>query len=165
MSEKLLCEDESDQHVENDDHDWRDVDTEDESTDDDSDETNADGDIDTDDEDDSDETIRFLQLMRRPQTVRVVLSSGQVQEVKMPGNIKVTRVELGEAERRKRERELERRREEARGMELVATGSEKRKFGDRMGLDEAKRDDFEDPSDYVDFLNTKLKNVNIKLCR
>lgn len=38
-------------------------------------------------------------------------------------------------------------------MELVATGAEKRKFGDRMSLDEAKRDDFENPEDYVDFLN------------
>merc|ERR1712073_169642 len=119
----------------------------------------------TEDEDDSDETRRFMRLISPPQTIRVVLGSGRVQEVKMPGHIRVTRMEAAEVDRLGMERELERRRLEARRQELVATSSEKRKFGERMTLDEVKRDDFEDPEDYVDFLNAKLKNVNIKLCR
>ena len=146
--------------------DWRDVDTEDDTTD----ESDAESDdsydsTTTEDEDDSDETRRFMRLISPPQTVRVVLATGAVQEVKMPSHIRVTRVEASEMESVNRERELERRKREARSRELVASSSEKRKFGDRMTLDEANRNDFANPEDYVDFLNAKLKNVNIKLCR
>ena len=41
----------------------------------------------------------------------------------------------------------------------------KRKFGMRMTLEEAVRDDFESGQDYVDFLNSKLQNVSIKVSR
>ena len=41
----------------------------------------------------------------------------------------------------------------------------KRKFGDRMELEEASRDDFGNGQDYVDFLNGKLKNVSIKVTK
>ena len=41
----------------------------------------------------------------------------------------------------------------------------KRKFDDRMTLDEAERNDFGNGQDYVDFLNSKLQNVSIKLSR
>ena len=167
MAEKLLCqsEDEIDNREQNDAHAWRDVDTGDETSEEEDTDVDSSDSDDTEDEDNSDETRRFVRLLSRLQTVRVVLASGEVQNVTMPGHIKVTTVEIGEEEKGRRERELERRREEARSMELVATGAEKRKFGDRMSLDEAKREDFEDPEDYVDFLNAKLKNVNIKLCR
>jgi hypothetical protein len=168
MAERLLyqSEDEADREEEEDGQGWRDAGSDDEATDDS--DTDSDDSYDsssTEDEDDFDETRRFMKLISPPQTVRVELASGAVQEVQMPGHIRVTRVEVGDADRLRRERELERRRVEARGMELVATGAEKRKFGDRMSLEEAKRDDFENPEDYVDFLNAKLKNVNIKLCR
>ena len=41
----------------------------------------------------------------------------------------------------------------------------KRKFGMRMTLEEAGRDDFENGQDYVDFLNSKLQNVSIKMTK
>ena len=39
----------------------------------------------------------------------------------------------------------------------------KRKFGERMTLQEAGRADFDNGQDYVDFLNSKLQNVSIKM--
>merc|ERR1712217_116237 len=166
MAEKLLYQSEDNERGEDNEQNWRDEDDDDtdESFDDSEDSYDDDGTT-TEDEDDSDETRRFMRLISPPQTIRVVLGSGRVQEVKMPGHIRVTRMEAAEVDRLGMERELERRRLEARRQELVATSSEKRKFGERMTLDEVKRDDFEDPEDYVDFLNAKLKNVNIKLCR
>ena len=44
-------------------------------------------------------------------------------------------------------------------------GKGKRKFTDRMNLDEAERNDFCNGQDYVDFLNSKLQNVSIKISR
>ena len=41
----------------------------------------------------------------------------------------------------------------------------KRKFGERMTLEEAGRADFDNGQDYVDFLNSKLQNVSIKMTR
>ena len=41
----------------------------------------------------------------------------------------------------------------------------KRKFEDRMTLTEAKMADFEDSRDYVDFLQSKLQGVNIKIVK
>ena len=46
-----------------------------------------------------------------------------------------------------------------------STEKGKRKFGERMTLDEAVRGDFDNGQDYVDFLNAKLKNVSIKMTR
>merc|ERR1712187_335539 len=167
MAEKLLYQSEDEDNVRGaeGEQDWRDGDD-----DSDLDESSSDSDdsydsITTEDEDDSNETRRFMRLISPPQTIRVVLGSGRVQEVKMPGHIRVTRMEAAEVDRLRMERELEMRRLEARNQELFVTSSEKRKFGERMKLEEVKRDDFETPEDYVDFLNAKLKNVHIKLCR
>lgn len=41
----------------------------------------------------------------------------------------------------------------------------KRKFEDRMSLTEAKLTDFEDSRDYVDFLQSKLQGINIKVVK
>ena len=41
----------------------------------------------------------------------------------------------------------------------------KRKFEDRMTLTEAKMDDFQDSRDYVDFLQSKLQGINIKIVK
>ena len=41
----------------------------------------------------------------------------------------------------------------------------KRKFGERMTLEEAGRADFDNGQDYVDFLNSKLQNVSIKITK
>ena len=48
---------------------------------------------------------------------------------------------------------------------VATTCSGKRKFEDRMTLSEAKADDFTDTKDYVDFIQAKLKNVNIKIIK
>ena len=48
---------------------------------------------------------------------------------------------------------------------VAPTCSGKRKFEDRMTLSEAKADDFTDTKDYVDFIQAKLKNVNIKIIK
>ena len=167
MAEKLLYQsgDEDNERGEDDEQNWRDGDDDDDSDVSFDDSEDSYDSTTTEDEDDSDETRRFIRLISPPQTIRVVLGSGRVQEVKMPGHIRVTRMEAAEVDRLRMERELERRRVEARRQQLFETSSEKRKFGERMTLDEVKRDDFENPEDYVDFLNAKLKNVNIKLCR
>merc|ERR1712115_516255 len=165
MAEKLLyqSEDEDSGRLRG---DWREDDTDNSDTDYSFTDSNYSSDeTTTDDEDDSAETRRFMRLMSPPQIIRVELSSGSIQEIKMPGHIRVTRMEAREVDRVRKERELGRRRLEARQQELVVKSSEKRKFGERMTLDEVKRDDFETPEDYVNFLNAKLKNVNIKLCR
>ena len=165
MAEKLLyqSEDEDNERLRG---DWREDDTDNSDTDDSFTDSNYSSDeTTTDDEDDSAETRRFMRLMSPPQIIRVELSSGSIQEIKMPGHIRVTRMEAREVDRIRHQRELDRRRLEARHQDLFVRSSEKRKFGERMTLDEVKRDDFETPEDYVNFLNAKLKNVNIKLCR
>jgi len=65
--------------------------------------------------------------------------------------------------------DIERRRAEAR--ENLSSSSArdnkggKRKFEDRMTLTEAKATDFQDSRDYVDFLQSKLQGVNIKIVK
>ena len=39
----------------------------------------------------------------------------------------------------------------------------KRKFEDRMSLNEAKVEDFDDTKDYVNFIQNKLQGVRIKV--
>ena len=55
------------------------------------------------------------------------------------------------------------------GDECPATGivdlEQHIKFEERMTLSEAKADDFTDTKDYVDFIQAKLKNVNIKIIK
>ena len=88
----------------------------------------------------------------------------------LPDTIRISRVEETEEEREERERRSQERREEAlrkiAAQPLQPTGAKgKRKFGDRMELEEASRDDFDNGQDYVDFLNGKLKNVSIKVTK
>merc|ERR1711915_1063350 len=91
----------------------------------------------------------------------------------LPSTIKISVVPETEEDRQRREEkqreELARRKEEFRKkMAQQAIQSQekgKRKFGSRMTLEEAVRDDFESGQDYVDFLNSKLQNVSIKVTR
>jgi len=91
----------------------------------------------------------------------------------LPSTIKISVVPETEEDRQRREEkqreELARRKEEFRKkMAQQANQSQekgKRKFGSRMTLEEAVRDDFESGQDYVDFLNSKLQNVSIKVTR
>ena len=87
----------------------------------------------------------------------------------MPDTIKVTRVPAGEDAIRKQQEELNRRREEVRMMnrnhqDRAHIGG-KRKFEERMTLTEAKLADFQDSKDYVDFIQSKLQGVNIKIVK
>jgi len=61
--------------------------------------------------------------------------------------------------------ECVRRQREAERSESQRDKKGKRKFEDRMTLTEAKMADFEDSRDYVDFLQTKLQGVNIKIVK
>merc|ERR1712126_51031 len=121
------------------------------------------------DEDDEDEEAAAEWLRRyylRQRGLPEALAS-------LPSTIKVSLVSETEEDRlRREEREREqmaKRREAYRKQmaENVAKSLEKgkRKFGDRMNLEEASRDDFDNGQDYVDFLNSKLQNVSIKMTR
>jgi len=128
---------------------------------------------DTSDEDDTQETARFLDMMgarrREKQMVNIRWQDGRV--VGLPQGIKVTRVAGSEEARRAQQEQLIRRRREAMeaarraGQASTPTSGGKRKFEDRMSLAEAKADDFTDTKDYVDFIQAKLKNVNIKIIK
>jgi len=131
-------------------------------------------DSDTSDEDDTEETRRFLSLMGGREKkassgmVNIRWEDGRV--VGLPPNIKVTRVPQTEESRRRQEEDLIRRRRQhletiRREGPVAATCSGKRKFEERMTLSEAKADDFTDTKDYVDFIQAKLKNVNIKIIK
>jgi len=131
-------------------------------------------DSDTSDEDDTEETRRFLSLMGGREKkassgmVNIRWEDGRV--VGLPPNIKVTRVPQSEESRRRQEEDLIRRRRQhleaiRREGPVATTCSGKRKFEDRMTLSEAKADDFTDTKDYVDFIQAKLKNVNIKIIK
>jgi len=133
-----------------------------------------DSDSDTSDEDDTEETRRFLSLMGGREKkassgmVNIRWEDGRV--VGLPPNIKVTRVPQSEESRRRQEEDLIRRRREhleaiRREGPVATTCSGKRKFEERMTLSEAKADDFTDTKDYVDFIQAKLKNVNIKIIK
>jgi len=131
-------------------------------------------DSDTSDEDDTEETRRFLSLMGGREKkassgmVNIRWEDGRV--VGLPPNIKVTRVPQSEETRRRQEEDLIRRRRQhleaiRREGPVATTCSGKRKFEERMTLSEAKADDFTDTKDYVDFIQAKLKNVNIKIIK
>merc|ERR1711892_252470 len=109
-----------------------------------------------DDSEDDDYTARMFQ-------------SGRVMVTQLPDTVNVTRVLVGEDVIKKRKEEIARRREEIRNMDRSQqdrgkTGG-KRKFEERMTLQEAKVTDFEDSKDYVDFLQSKLQGVNIKIVK
>merc|ERR1712126_411509 len=91
----------------------------------------------------------------------------------LPSTIKVSlasETEEDRLRREEREREQIAKRREAYRRQMAENVSKslekgKRKFGDRMNLEEASRDDFDNGQDYVDFLNSKLQNVSIKMSR
>merc|ERR1712168_320399 len=134
---------------------------------------------DTEDEDDTQETRRFLGLMQaagrkkiqqKPKSnmVNVQWRDGKVCVTNLPSNIKIQRVPAGEEDmRRKEDLLIQRRKEMARRQKEIVAPSPggKRKFGDRMTLTEAKVDDFNDTKDYVDYIQTKLQGVKIKLIK
>lgn len=100
------------------------------------------------------------------------LPTGQAQETRrqaLPDTVTVTRVPAQEDAVRRHQMEIERRREVARSRKTEeSTRSQqkgKRKFEDRMTLTEAKIGDFEDSRDYVDFLQSKLQGINIKIVK
>jgi len=77
--------------------------------------------------------------------------------------------DVNEESIRLQQEELARRRDEVRRMdrshqERGQVGG-KRKFEDRMTLTEAKLTDFTDSKDYVDFIQSKLQGVNIKIVK
>jgi len=129
----------------------------------------------TDDEDNNLETRKFLSLMGKakqvpPSKPMVTIKWQNGKVVGLPSNIKVTRVSPSEEARKRHEDDLMRRRREhleiiRREGPMSTTCSGKRKFEDRMTLSEAKAEDFTDTKDYVDFIQAKLKNVNIKLIK
>ena len=133
---------------------------------------------DTEDEDDTTETRKFLFMLQngkkkntqpKKNLVNVKWKSGSVQMTQFPDTIKVTRVPAGEDAIRKQQEEMARRREEVKLMgrnnqERGNIGG-KRKFGYRMTLTEAKLSDFQDSKDYVDFIQSKLQGVNIKIVK
>ena len=133
---------------------------------------------DTDDEDDTIETRKFLFMLQNAKKknsqpknnmVNVKWRSGKVEMTQVPDTIKVTRVPAGEDAIRKQQEELNRRREEVRKMNRNHQDrghiGGKRKFEERMTLTEAKLADFQDSKDYVDFIQSKLQGVNIKIVK
>jgi len=125
---------------------------------------------DTEDEDDNQETRKFLSLMEKAKKKNTKVTIKWIN-----GTVKLERVQDGLegeiARREKEKRELDLRRLEAKKMkknETVTVETKtrgKRKFEDRMTLNEAKLEDFNDDKDYVNFLQTKLKGVRIKITK
>ena len=124
----------------------------------------------TSDSEEEENAIEYLQMMQRRQqmqALKVVGRNGEVKVTHIPAGIKVTRVPESKEARMKREQELARRKEQARKDEIEpsALQGEKRKHGEGMTLADVRREDFEGAQDYVDFLQSKMKNISIKHCR
>merc|ERR1719291_1124797 len=142
---------------------WRDESINDDS-DEDEDDTDGEDDDDYEDEEAAEEWLKRYYMRQRG--LPEVLAT-------LPNTIKVSLVPEIEEDRVRREQkqrdELAKRREEYR--KKMASQSQKsqekgkRKFGDRMTLEEAERRDFDNGQDYVDFLNSKLQNVSIKMTK
>ena len=94
---------------------------------------------------------------------------------RLPEGVTITRVPASVSDQeeaaRRQHLELERRRREVRQLRAEQEsgagqqGGGKRKFEDRMTLTEAKVGDFQDSRDYVDFLQSKLQGINIKIVK
>ena len=124
---------------------------------------------DTEDEDDNQDTNKFLSLMenakKRNSKVSIKWSAGQLKVEKFNDGFE------GEIARRQQEKkevlmkkQLERRKLVQKVRQEPQSGG-KRKFEDRMTLNEAKLEDFDDTQDYVNFIQAKLQGVRIKLLR
>jgi hypothetical protein len=138
---------------------------------------------DSDDEDDNQETRRFLGLMqaaknktRKPENNKVNLrwSNGKLKGT-LPPQLSIRRLDDTEVpkdhkedtlvKQRRKDFQASRQKQEENSCNLNLSGSGKRKFGARMNLVEAKLEDFDNSVDYVDFLNSKLKNVHFKVIK
>merc|ERR1719369_834480 len=114
----------------------------------------------------SDKYCPHMRQAMKMQALKTRGPNGEVRITHIPAGIKITRVPETKEARLKRERELARRREEARNAEFDVGGvSEKRKHGQRMNLEDVGREDFDQTQDYLDFLQSKLKNISIKQCK
>ena len=140
----------------------------DESDEDTEDEEDSEDDYDSSDEESEEAAAEWLrQYYLRQRGLPPVLAQ-------LPDSIKVSVVPESYGDRQARE-EREREEKKLRREEMLrklasqpiqpAAKKGKRKFGDRMELEEASRDDFGNGQDYVDFLNAKLKNVSIKVTK
>ena len=121
---------------------------------------------DTDDEDDNQETRKFLSLIEKAKKkntkVSIKWSNGQVKLEKAQDGVEG---EIMKREQEKRESEMKQemaRRKKQLQVTKFRTGG-KRKFEDKMSLNEAKFEDFEDTKDYVNFIQNKLQGVRIKV--
>merc|ERR1712142_303509 len=92
-------------------------------------------------------------------------SDGKIKLTQLPPGLQITKVPESAEERMAREREYARRKEEAIACGMTTASPIKRKHSERMALEEVRRDDFEDSQDYVDYLQSKLKNISIKQCK
>jgi len=130
-------------------------------------------DTDTEDEIDPEETRNFVSLMEKlesaPKPGVVKLKFGEGKVLNLPSGLVVTRVPHSEEERRKHQVDELRRKKHMETMRreshetISRTPAGKRKFKDRMTLNEAKAEDFTDTKDYVDFIQTKLQNIDIRM--
>eukprot|EP00091_Calanus_sinicus_P010615 TRINITY_DN2454_c0_g1_i3.p1 TRINITY_DN2454_c0_g1~~TRINITY_DN2454_c0_g1_i3.p1 ORF type:complete len:193 (-),score=66.84 TRINITY_DN2454_c0_g1_i3:77-655(-) len=118
----------------------------------------------SDDEEILREAMKRMPLQQM-QSLKVIGPNGEVKITQIPASIQVTRVPESQEAREKREQELARRKEMARNCGDCAPSPLKRKHGERMTLEDVRREDFEEAQDYVDFLQTKLKNISIKHCK
>ena len=116
-----------------------------------------------DDFDDKEEKKRMP--MPRMQLLKTIGHNGEVTYTEIPAHIQITRVPESKEDRLKREQELARRKEAAKNCEGYVPSPIKRKHSERMTLEDVKRDDFEEAQDYVDFIQSKLKNISIKQCK
>jgi len=119
---------------------------------------------DSDDEESEREGMKRMPL-HKMQSLKVVGPNGEVKITQIPASIQVTRVPESKEAREKREQELARRKEMARNCGDCVPSPMKRKHAERMTLEDVRREDFEVAQDYVDFLQTKLKNISIKHCK
>merc|ERR1719470_278114 len=119
---------------------------------------------DSDDEESEREGMKRMPL-HKMQSLEVVGPNGEVKITQIPASIQVTRVPESKKAREKREQELARRKEMARNCGDCVPSPMKRKHAERMTLEDVRREDFEVTQDYVDFLQTKLKNISIKHCK
>ena len=124
---------------------------------------------DTEDEDDNQETRKFITLMEKAKKkntkVSLKWSNGQVKVERVQEGIEG---EIARREKEKREtevRKLKARRQAQQQTRVEPKSGGKRKFEDRMSLNEAKIEDFDDTKDYVNFLQTKLQGVRIKMIK
>merc|ERR1712002_45245 len=120
------------------------------------------------DEDFYEEEFKRMQ-MPRMQSLKTIGPNGEVKITQIPASIHVTRIPESREDRLKREQEIVRRKQIARSvnsdLQSCVRSPIKRKHSERMTLEDVKRDDFEETQDYVDFLQSKLKNISIKQCK